>query len=216
MRRFLLRIVLPLGALLALAWGAALLAGRTFRAHSAAVPPGQTLRTGPERGITSTLALAAAGEPGVRLVVTGKVVTREREPVAGYPIVVYHADASGSYGTRPDNPRHARLRGTLVTDSLGRYEVHTVRPGGYGPHIHFILGGLTGSSEELRFAADSIHTDRRLPTVPRVGSGGPTIDDPFATERPVTRDPDGVLHVVRDFRVDAALRRPISPPPRLP
>ncbi|NOT33546.1 MAG: hypothetical protein HOP12_05165 [Candidatus Eisenbacteria bacterium] len=98
---------------------------------------------------------------------------------------VYHTDVRGYYGETSQAAPIARLHGWVRTDSLGRYEVRTIRPGAYPTggipaHIHFVVAGR---AEELQFS------ERR---------GG---ESTFATVRPVTRDRAGVDHVVRDFRL---------------
>ena len=148
---------------------------------------------------SSILVIAGTREPGRRMVVTGHVYRADgRRPAAGVRVGVYHTDAKGEYGGKfgPGPPRSdARLSGWLVTDADGKYEVRTIRPGGYPQanipeHIHFIVAGR---GLELRFADDP-----RLPAEERARAQA---SETFAEVRPVTRDRDGVEHVVRDFRL---------------
>src|SRR3954452_2671567 len=97
---------------------AAVLAGTI--ASGAAPPPG------------SSLTLVNDSEPGQRLTIHGRVVGEGGKPVAGARLHVYQTDASGRYtpGKPMDEP-HARLAGWLQTDKDGKFELHTIRPGGY-------------------------------------------------------------------------------------
>jgi protocatechuate 3,4-dioxygenase beta subunit len=148
---------------------------------------------------SSILVIAGPHEPGRRMVVSGHVYRADgRRPAAGVRVGVYHTDARGEYGGKfgPGSARRdARLSGWLVTDALGKYEVRTIRPGGYPQadipeHMHFIVGGR---AVELRFADDP-----RLPPEERARA---LKGETFAEVRPVTRDRAGVEHVVRDFRL---------------
>lgn len=87
-----------------------------------------------------TATLAGADEPGVRLNVHGYVMDAAGRPIAGATVKAHHADARGLYHL--PGMREPRLRGTVVTDARGRFELHTIRPGSYpgtneAGHIHF-------------------------------------------------------------------------------
>ncbi len=106
-----------------------------------------------KRGAPHRAVLAADDEPGERLVVSGVVRSTACAPLAGVVLDIWHADARGGY----DNDGY-HLRGKLVTDRAGRYELHTVVPGRYlngaryrPAHIHVKLGALT---TQLYFAGD--------------------------------------------------------------
>ena len=164
----------------------------------------------PPTVLATRVSIAPAGEPGTRMIVTGRVVDARDRPRAGIVIGIYQTDARGFYGKNTLAAPIARLHGWLKTDSLGRYELRTIRPGAYPTggtpaHIHFIVDGR---SEELRFAAGhaliAFPNSRAAPTkwmnpepiAARAGGG-----DSFALYRPVKRDRAGVEHVVRDFRL---------------
>jgi protocatechuate 3,4-dioxygenase beta subunit len=79
----------------------------------------------------SLLNLVDAQEPGTRIHIVGVLEDGGRQ-VSGARLHVYQTDASGRYtpGKPMDEP-HARLSGWLTTDSSGRFEIRTIRPGGY-------------------------------------------------------------------------------------
>lgn len=93
----------------------------------------------------SAITLAAADEPGVPLVVRGRVFAPDGEtPVAGVVIYLYQTGADGRYA--PFGVGTPRLRGWVRTDAEGRYEVRTIRPGSYPgrstpAHVHAALWG---------------------------------------------------------------------------
>jgi protocatechuate 3,4-dioxygenase beta subunit len=77
--------------------------------------------------------LIEAGMAGDRLVLGGSVTTIDCRPLAGAVLDFWQADASGRY----DNQGY-RLRGHLVADAHGRFELETIVPGGYpGRTRHF-------------------------------------------------------------------------------
>jgi catechol 1,2-dioxygenase len=70
-------------------------------------------------------------EDGDRLVFRGRVTGEDGEPLAGAELDVWHADAKGLYsGFDPSLPEGI-LRGKVLTDADGRYEVRTVLPAPY-------------------------------------------------------------------------------------
>jgi protocatechuate 3,4-dioxygenase, beta subunit len=97
-----------------------------------------------EKNAPSKTTVAAKGEPGERLVVTGVVFGEDgKTPLANASVYVYHTDATGRYTPGPtDDNRNPRLRGYMRTDAQGRYEYSTIKPAPYpgdGPpaHIHY-------------------------------------------------------------------------------
>ena len=71
---------------------------------------------------------------GRRLIVTGFVLSRTCQPVAGVLVDFWQADAAGQY----DNAGY-RLRGHQFTDAAGRYQLETIVPGLYAGrtrHLH--------------------------------------------------------------------------------
>jgi catechol 1,2-dioxygenase len=80
--------------------------------------------------------LAPDGEPGQRLMLRGAVLSADcRTPLANTLVEIWHADDKGLYDKKqPGNFMESmkpHLRGILVTDANGRYEIDTVVPGAY-------------------------------------------------------------------------------------
>lgn len=76
--------------------------------------------------------LARADEPGERLVVSGRVLTTEGEPIPFAELDFWQADASGRYshfdgGVVPDK----NLRGKIKSNGDGAFFLETVRPAQY-------------------------------------------------------------------------------------
>lgn len=145
--------------------GAGLLAGRI---RSAAAqphdmePPGGAVLTG-------RVELAPAGEPGEPMIVSGTVFAPDgRRAMAGLTVYAYHTDARGLYAR--DGGMMPRLRGWMVTDRAGRYEVRSIRPAPYPnrsipAHVHFNAWGAgtpRQGFEQLEFEGDPLVTDERM------------------------------------------------------
>jgi protocatechuate 3,4-dioxygenase beta subunit len=87
-------------------------------------------------------------EPGKQLVVTGRVLDGDGQPVPEAVMYVYQTSAKGWYSDRAahiaaqeGDRKHARLFGYLKTDAEGRFRLLTIRPSGYPDsdlpaHIH--------------------------------------------------------------------------------
>lgn len=112
-------------------------------------------------------------EPGTsaeRLVLTGRVLSRDCKPVANASLDFWHADERGEY----DN-RGYRYRGRVTTDAEGRYRLETILPAHYPGrprHIHVKVQppgrrALTTQlyfSDEMRGAL-ALRTERRESTL---------------------------------------------------
>ena len=73
-------------------------------------------------------------ERGDYAVLTGRVTTTGGEPLAGAMLDVWHADADGLYSGFSDIPEGI-LRGKVLTDDDGRYQLRTILPAPYTiPH----------------------------------------------------------------------------------
>lgn len=98
------------------------------------------------KNLTWRVALLPDGEPGERLVLSGRVFLPDgATPAPGIVLYVHHTNAEGLYrsvrSTSRGGPEDGMIEGWLVTDSDGRYEVDTIRPapypdGGMPAHIH--------------------------------------------------------------------------------
>lgn len=87
-------------------------------------------------GAPARAKLADAGEAGEPLLVSGTVYAPDcRTPLAGALLDVWQADSKGLYDIdKPSNLAEReplKLRGRLLTDAQGRYEIETIMPGRY-------------------------------------------------------------------------------------
>ena len=74
---------------------------------------------------------ARPDEAGTPLLFTGQVRDLDGNPIAGAELDIWHADEQGYYsGFAPDIPE-GNLRGVVVTDDEGRFEISTVQPAPY-------------------------------------------------------------------------------------
>jgi protocatechuate 3,4-dioxygenase beta subunit len=111
--------------------------------------------------------LRTAGVAGTPLTLTGYVVSRSCQPIAGAKLDFWQADGNGNY----DNSGYT-LRGWQLTDANGAYRLETVIPGlypGRTEHIHFKVtaNGRTYTSQLFfpgvsQNASDSIYSSQML------------------------------------------------------
>jgi protocatechuate 3,4-dioxygenase beta subunit len=155
------------------------------------------------RGLSPATTIPPAGEPGERLVLSGRVLKPDgATPAAGVVIYAYHTSVAGVYPTRGNergwDRRHGYLRGWIMTDSTGGYRFETIRPGGYPgrpepAHIHMVVKEPNRREywiDEVVFADDPRVDDRYRAAQPNRGGPG--------TIR-LSRDPSGTWLGRRDI-----------------
>lgn len=122
-------------------------------------------------------------------------------PAEGVVLYVYHTDNTGYY-SKDDGPYNPRLRGWMKTGSDGNYEFDTIKPAPYPrrdtpAHIHAQIYSERipeHSIDEYLFEGDPLLNDKQRNLL--TGRGGP------GAIVKLTRDTNGVLHGVRDIRLD--------------
>ena len=147
----------------ALALPAALLipSGRGLAAGREVCEPTESDFLGPmyAPGAPRRSVLAGPREPGERLRIRGTVFGPDcRTPVSRALLDVWQADAAGRYH---DESESYRLRGQILTDARGGYQIDTIRPGGYGgrpAHIHLTVSapGHESLTTQLYFRGDPV------------------------------------------------------------
>ena len=105
--------------------------------------------------------ITSPGEPGIPMVVAGRLVDQAGKPLPDVRVFVYHTDANGLYQL-PGQDSH-RHNGTMWTNGEGKFEFRTIHPGPYpgtksGEHFHFEIsgGGLPDSFAGVEFHGDKV------------------------------------------------------------
>ena len=153
----------------------------------------------------SAIEIATPQEPGTRIHLSGTIVDLNGKPVSGVKMFLYHTDATGYYSRPVNNPRQARLNGTLWSNAEGQYSFSTIKPAAYGDvsspppiHIHVHLqppGGPDHWVENFYFADD-----------PHLRTETQRTRDAGRFSNIITLKPsDNILKGLRDFRIDPAL-----------
>jgi protocatechuate 3,4-dioxygenase beta subunit len=147
--------------------------------------------------------IISEGEPGEPLIVSGTIYAPDgRTPLEGISLFVYQTDATGRYSTTGGDNRNTRIHGLMRTNSEGRYEFRTIKPGSYPAgrnpaHIHAYVSG-PGYPEywidEYRFDDDPFVTNDMRGKVGDKGN--------LSSILTLSRGADGVLRGVRDIKVE--------------
>jgi protocatechuate 3,4-dioxygenase beta subunit len=141
-----------------------------------------------------SITIASKDEPGEPMVVTGTVYASDgKTPLPGMTVYVYHTDAKGYYHDPKSSDKNPRLRGTMTTNSEGKYEYSTIRPASYPDskivaHVHYKISGkgYKDQTDELEFEGDQFLEGKK--------SSGQ-----FSNIQPITKDKDGVWRCVKDI-----------------
>jgi len=126
--------------------------------------------------------VAAAGVPGTRIRIEGRVIDGEGQPLIDALVETWQADAEGRYAHPADRRAPAsnsfRGFGRCATDAEGRFHFLTIKPGpvpgpgasSQAPHINvgvLARGMLKGLFTRIYFPGDPAHgADPILATVP--------------------------------------------------
>ena len=135
--------------------------------------------------------LAGPDEPGERLIIAGKVYSADcRSPLPSTLIEVWQANNAGLYDTdKPGNFTEQvdfRLRGMMLTDQQGNYQLETIMPGRYPvpPNLPGLekYAGLTRPAHIHFRVSESLHVPL---TTQLYFRGDPYIaKDPWAGRKP--------------------------------
>jgi protocatechuate 3,4-dioxygenase, beta subunit len=151
--------------------------------------------------------IVADGEPGEPLIVSGTIFLPDgRTPLPNANLFVYQTDATGRYSTTGGGNRNTRIHGLMRTNSEGRYEFRTIKPGSYPAsrnpaHIHAYVSA-SGYPEywidEYHFDDDPFVTSDMRSRVTGAGN--------FSSILKLSRGADGVLRGVRDIKIERCSR----------
>jgi protocatechuate 3,4-dioxygenase beta subunit len=115
---------------------------------------------------SAPLTMAASAEPGERAALALDMRTKDGNPLRSALIYIYHTSSKGWYSDNAyhvrassGDQRHARLFGYVRTDTQGRAQIHTIRPGGYPDgelpqHFHIELADPPRLVTEVVFSDD--------------------------------------------------------------
>ncbi|GHE88250.1 catechol 1,2-dioxygenase [Amycolatopsis deserti] len=154
-------------------------------------------------------------EPGTRLVFAGQVRDTTGEPVPGAELDIWHADHAGYYsGFAPHIPE-GNLRGVVVADGEGRFEISTVQPAPYQIPTDGPTGKLIESAGWHPWRPAHLHLIVRAPgyrpiTTQLYFAGGDWLDSDVAqaTKPELVLDPqpisDGRERAEYDFVLEPA------------
>jgi protocatechuate 3,4-dioxygenase beta subunit len=152
--------------------------------------------------LTSRARIAPAGEPGIPMVIHGRVFKSDgRTPAPGIIVFAYHTDRTGIYAPREQGPHVWRLRGWTKTDDTGAFEFTTIRPAPYpgrstAAHVHITLEGPGLPRQDnhgILFEGDPLITDAERKESAEKGM--------FGAIRQV-QVKDGVQHVDVNLRLE--------------
>ncbi|GLY37406.1 catechol 1,2-dioxygenase [Amycolatopsis sp. NBRC 101858] len=154
-------------------------------------------------------------EQGTPLVFAGQVRDLDGAPVAGAELDIWHADDDGYYsGFAPDIPA-GNLRGVVVSDGQGRFEITTVQPAPYQIPTDGPTGKLISAANWHAWRPAHLHLMVRAPghrtiTTQLYFQGGEWLDSDVAeaTKPELVLDPrpagDGRLRATYDFVLERA------------
>lgn len=159
-----------------------------------------------EKVDTSNIVLVSDDEPGEPMIVSGTIYAPDgKTPVPRATVYVYHTDNDGEYNWlglgRPLGL--PRIKGTMISDSKGRYQFRSIRPAPYPnkkikPHVHFKVEGNDYAEQKFKL---SIVDD-----APDDSSG-------FNDIRRLTIADDGIYHCIFNLKLKSKAFSSSSFPP---
>jgi protocatechuate 3,4-dioxygenase beta subunit len=151
--------------------------------------------------------ICSDNEPGEPLIVSGTIYAPdEKTPMEGINLFVYQTDATGVYTTSGGDNRQTRLHGSMRSNSEGKYEFRTIKPGSYPgstnpAHIHAYVSGPDYPEywiDEYHFDDDRFISDEKKRKAAEQGSFSPILK--------LTRGSDGILRATRDIKLERCSR----------
>lgn len=119
------------------------LLGPFWRMHSPVTPNGSTI--------------CRSETPGPVLVVQGRIIDENQQPIAEVEVDTWQASPVGLYENQDDAQAEMNLRGKLVTDADGRFWFRSVLPAGYPVPTHGPVGGLLRAQNRHPYRPAHLH-----------------------------------------------------------
>jgi len=95
--------------------------------------------------------------PGDTLLVSGRVVDRSGNPIAGAEVDIWHASPVGRYENQDPDQADMNLRGKFTTDAQGRFWLRTVKMVGYPLPTDGVVGRLLRAQNRHAFRPAHLH-----------------------------------------------------------
>jgi catechol 1,2-dioxygenase len=95
--------------------------------------------------------------PGVPLFVTARVQDRNRQPIVGADVDVWHASPVGLYENQDPEQADMNLRGKFTTDAEGRFWFRTVKMVGYPIPTDGVVGRLLRAQNRHPYRPAHLH-----------------------------------------------------------
>ena len=190
-RRDVLRQCLAAGVLVVPAgWGEAEVLHAWFDAQAERQPTPH-VEMGPfyKKRAPATTTLRPAGDPGMPLTVSGRVITVHGERVPGVKLEIWQADHGGLYDLEG-----YRYRAAITPPASGAYAFESIMPGHYparvARHVHYFVTapGFKPLTTQLYFATDEVfdgNPDKNYSKDPLITSR--TLVRPVTLRRPAER-----------------------------
>lgn len=146
--------------------------------------------------------LSTEKDKGEPIMIWGKVFQKDGKTIAPNTLIyLYHTDFEGYYGRKPDEHKHGRYRGWMLTDAEGRYSFMTIKPAPYpenrfAAHIHMTV--TTGSSREDWIDSILFEGDRLISSGERANAGKKGGFNPILS---FTKGEGGLLQARRDIQL---------------
>ena len=102
--------------------------------------------------------IVRSGTPGDPLFVSGRVVDRTGQPIAGAEVDVWHASPVGLYENQDPGQADMNLRGKFTTDVDGRFRFSTVKMVGYPIPTDGVVGRLLAAQHRHPYRPAHLHT----------------------------------------------------------
>lgn len=169
----------------------------------------------PELPSVCTLPMRDVDRKETALVFAGQVTDLDGNGLDSATVELWHADADGYYSQFADHLPEWNLRGTIIADSQGRYEITTIQPAPYQIPTDGPTGAFVAAQDAHPWRPAHLHLIVSAPgkesvTTQLYFDGGEWLDSDVATATkpelilsPTSGD-DGKNHVTYNFTLDPA------------
>ena len=101
--------------------------------------------------------IVRSATPGPVVFVAFTVVDRQRQPIAGAEVDIWHSSPVGLYENQDAGQADMNLRGKFITDADGRIWFRSVKPAGYPIPTSGVVGRLLAAQDRHPFRPAHVH-----------------------------------------------------------